>query len=63
MRYEYQGIAFHQEDGTIDCIPPPVGFTGFCTVTVGTGFNAGNRVAGNPTVGNCKGQMIINDKD
>jgi len=61
MRYEYHGRAFRQEDGSVDCIGDHPGFTGFCSVKVGTGFNAGNRVAGDPTVGDCNGQMVIND--
>lgn len=62
MRYEYHGRAFRQEDGSIDCIGVHPGSTLYCATASGTGFNAGDRAAGNATKGNCKSQIIINDK-
>jgi hypothetical protein len=63
MRYEYQGLAFYQEDGTIECLGRPPAFTGFCASPTGTAFNAGDHAAGHATVGNCIGQFVINDKE
>lgn len=62
MRYRGHGDAFKQEDGTIDCAGTPPARAKFCDSKAGTAWNAGNRVAGDATRGDCKGQLLVNDK-
>ncbi len=51
------------EDGVYKCWPAndPQG-TGWCTSKAGTGYNSGGLVGGDATVGNCLGQLRVNDK-
>ena len=61
MRYKGHGDAFEQENGTIDCAGADPDQTIFCESKTGTAWNAGNRVAGDATKGDCKGQIQVND--
>jgi hypothetical protein len=61
MRYPHWGRAFEQEDGSVDCARRNPVHDMFCRSRRGTGFNAGNRVAGDADKGNCKAQLVVND--
>lgn len=62
MRYPNHGVAFKQEDGSVQCRGRNPAADAFCERSEGTGWNRGNRVAGNAAHGNCKGQIIVNDR-
>jgi hypothetical protein len=61
MRYPTQGVAFKQEDGSVQCRGRSPARDSFCERPDGTGWNQGNRVAGHAARGNCKGQIVVND--
>ncbi|MBI2095530.1 MAG: hypothetical protein HYT89_05135 [Candidatus Omnitrophica bacterium] len=63
MRYNYWGRLYPQANGQLDCIPhPEPQQTTFCASPAGTVFNSGDSCAGTASVGNCKGQIIVNDR-
>lgn len=61
MRYPNHGVAFKQEDGSVQCRGRSPSSDQFCERREGTGWNGGNRVAGDAAKGNCKSQIIVND--
>ena len=61
MRYKGWGAAFEQEDGTIDCAGRSPAQHVFCDSSAGSGWNAGNRAAGDAAVGDCTSQIQVND--
>ena len=62
MRYPRFGRAFVQEDGSIDCVGESVDLDTFCSDPAGTGYNAGNSVAGDARCGDCRGQIVVDDE-
>lgn len=62
MRYPHHGVAFKQEDGSVDCRGSSPSADSFCERPDGTGWNSGDRVAGHAARGNCKAQIVVNDR-
>ncbi|HTL71267.1 MAG TPA: hypothetical protein VL404_08265 [Candidatus Eisenbacteria bacterium] len=62
MRYSMWGRVFVQENGAYECrgVNPTQDL--FCDSKTGTGWNAGNHVAGDATRGDCKHMFQVNDK-
>lgn len=61
MRYTYVASVYEQEDGSIDCAGAEPNQNMFCETTAGTGWNGGNRGAGNAANGNCMSYLQVND--
>jgi hypothetical protein len=62
MRYHYGPDTVYFVNGSWECVGNDPGnrFI-FCDSPAGTGINANGHAAGDATVGNCLGQMIVND--
>jgi hypothetical protein len=61
---KYMWLFDHYSDGDFFQCWPASDRDGtiFCTSRSGTGFNAGGQVGGDADVGNCLGQIRVNDK-
>jgi len=61
MRYRHFKDVYKQDGGDYDCMPYGLSRALFCDSPAGTGPNGFDRTAGDASVGNCKGQIIVND--
>lgn len=61
MRYTYWRDVYEQAGGDFDCMPQGLARQIFCDSPAGTGPNGFGRTAGDATVGDCKGQIVVND--